>query len=73
LKTTLLRCGKKYYTKLDLKDGFHQIRVDKDAIKYTAFITPMGQYKYLGMPFGLKAATARFSRFVNVVLTTGIN
>jgi len=60
--------GKKYYTKLDLKDGFHQIRVNEDAIKYTAFITPMGQYEYLGMPFGLKTATAGFSRFVNVVL-----
>lgn len=60
--------GKKYYTKLDLKDGFHQIRVEENAIKYTAFTTPVGQYEYLGMPFGLKTATAKFSRFVNAVL-----
>jgi len=51
-----------------LKDGFHQVQVDEDTIKYTAFITPIGQYEYLGMPFGLKTATAKFSRFVNAVL-----
>lgn len=60
--------GKRYYSKLDLKDGFHQIQVHEDAIKYTAFTTPIGQYEYLGMPFGLKTATAKFSRFVNAVL-----
>lgn len=51
-----------------MKDGFHQVQVNEDTIKYTAFVTPIGQYEYLDMPFGLKTATAKFSRFVNAVL-----
>jgi len=34
--------GKRYFTLLDLKDGFYHVYMDKDSIKYTAFITPFG-------------------------------
>ena len=61
--------GKKYFTLLDLKDGFHHVSVAKDSVKYTAFITPIGQYEYLKMPFGLKTAPSRFQRFVNQALS----
>jgi len=60
--------GKRYFTSLDLKDGFHHVYIDKDSIKYTAFITPFGQFEYTRMPFGLKNAPARFQRFVNDIL-----
>jgi len=60
--------GKSYFTSLDLKDGFHHVYIDKDSIKYTAFITPFGQFEYTRMPFGLKNAPARFQRFVNDIL-----
>jgi len=60
--------GKRYFTSLDLKDGFHHVYLDKDSIKYTAFITPFGQFEYTRMPFGLKNAPARFQRFVNDIL-----
>ena len=58
-----------YYTLLDLKDGFHHIDVATDSIKYTAFITPLGQYEYLKMLFGLETAPAKFQRFVNMVFS----
>jgi len=50
--------GKRYFTSLDLKDGFHHVYIDKDSIKYTTFITPFGQFEYTKMPFGLKKAPA---------------
>jgi len=48
--------GKRYFMSLDLKDGFHHVYIDKDSIKYTAFITSFDQFEYTRMPFGLKNA-----------------
>jgi len=59
--------GKRYFTSLDLKEGFHHVNVHKDSIKYTAFITPFGQFEYAKMTFGLKNASARFQRYVNEI------
>lgn len=39
--------GKKVYNCLDLKNGFHHIKMAESSIKYTSFVTPMGQYEYL--------------------------
>ena len=57
--------GKKYFSLLDLKDGFHHLDVTPDSIKLTSIVTPFGQYEYLKMPFDLKTAPATFQRFVN--------
>lgn len=60
----LLR-DKRYYSALDLKNGFYHIKMHADSVKYTAFITPMGQYEYVRMPFGLTNAPRVFQRFIS--------
>lgn len=52
--------NKKYFSVLDLKDRFYHIRMAKDSIKFTAFVTPLGQFEFLKMLFGLKSASTRF-------------
>lgn len=60
--------NKRYFTVLDLKDGFYHISMAEESIKYTAFTTVFGQFEFLRMPFGLKVAPSRFQRYINQVL-----
>lgn len=45
--------NKKYFTVLDLKDSFYQIKLDNESSKLCSFGTPYGNYKFLRLPFGL--------------------
>lgn len=56
----------KYFSTLDLKNGFFHVPVDKDSQKYTAFIVPDGHYEFLKVPFGLCNSPSIFQRFINV-------
>jgi len=63
IEDCLSRLGnKRVFTLLDLKDGFHQIRVHPDHCKYFSFATPDGQYEYNSLPFGFCESPAEFQR-----------
>lgn len=68
-----LLAGKKYFTTLDLKDGFFHIQMHEESIKYTLFVTPLGQYEYTRMPFGLKGAPLMFQRYVTRIFKEQID
>ncbi|XP_075764387.1 uncharacterized protein LOC142819706 [Pelodiscus sinensis] len=60
--------GARYLTTLDLTKGYWQVPLDQEARLKSAFITPLGLYEFLVLPFGLKGAPATFQRLVDQLL-----
>jgi hypothetical protein len=57
----------KIFTKLDIRQGFHRIRMDPASEDLTTFRSRYGSFKYKVMPFGLTNGPATFQRFVNSI------
>ncbi|MCO5597238.1 hypothetical protein L7F22_051314 [Adiantum nelumboides] len=60
--------AKANFIRIDLKSGYHQIRIRSEDVHKTTFRTTFCLYKFLVMPFGLRNALASFNRMMDRIL-----
>lgn len=59
----------KYFSTLDLMSGFHQIGLEANSKKYTAFSSDTGHYEFNRLPFGLNISPNSFQRMMSIALS----
>ena len=65
--------GAKYFSKIDLKSGYHQVPIEYTDIWKIAFKSREGLFKWLVIPFGLKNAPPTFMRMMDDILRSFTN
>ena len=65
--------GSSYFSSLDLKSGYHQLRLKNEDIPKTTMNTRMGKFSWLTAPFGLKNCPFNFMSLMNNVLADCLN
>ena len=60
--------GSKFFSKLDLHSGYHQIRMHEDDVEKTAIVTPFGTFMWRVLPMGLTNAPVTFNRLMQSIM-----